>query len=109
MRSVLYGIFHGGAVKLVIIVIFGLITLLGVFFITLNTVPVRLDYYFGKTELSLSALIVICLVVGAILGLLAVFGNYIRIKRANTRMKKDIQLLQEEVYNLRRLPLRDKN
>ena len=95
--------------KKLIIVILSIITLLIVIFASLNTGAVTLDYYFGQTDLSLAALLVISLCSGALLGVFASFSTIIRFKNANTGMKKDIQLLEEEVYNLRRLPLRDVN
>lgn len=95
--------------KQLIIVIFGIIVMLVVIFAGLNTGVVRLDYYFGQTELSLASLVVISLCSGALLGVVASFVTIIRYKNASKGMKKDIQLLEEEVYNLRRLPLRDIN
>lgn len=95
--------------KLLTIVILTLVILVAIFFAVLNTESVNLDYYFGKSELPLSLLIVISLSIGALLGILTCLSIIIRIKRENTRMKKDIKLIEEEVSNLRRLPLRDIN
>lgn len=95
--------------KPLIIGIISIMTLLAVIFAGLNTGAVTLDYYFGQTELSLAVLVVISLCSGALLGVFASFSTIIRFKNANKGMKKDIQLLEEEVYNLRRLPLRDVN
>lgn len=95
--------------KLLTIVILTLVTLTAILFAVLNTESVNLNYYYGKSELPLSLLIVISLSIGALLGVLTCFSIIVRVKRENSSMKKDIKLIEEEVSNLRRLPLRDIN
>ena len=97
----------GGTVKLLGIVIITLIALLVVLFTVLNAEPVVLNFYYTKTTYPLSLVIVVVLIVGAVMGVMASVREIIRLKRDNARLKKEIALTEQEVANLRRLPLRD--
>jgi putative membrane protein len=97
----------GGPVKLLGIVIITLIALVVAVFTVLNAEPVELNFYYAKTAYPLSVVIVVVLIVGAVLGVMACLRVIVRLKRENARIKKQIELTEQEVANLRRLPLRD--
>ena len=76
-------------------------------FAALNSDPVTIDYYVGRLEVPLALLIVAALAVGALLGSLVGLGRVVRVKREMARLRRDTRATEEEVRNLRALPLRD--
>ncbi len=76
-------------------------------FAALNSDPVSIDYYVGRIEVPLALLIVAALGVGALLGSLVGLGRVVRVKRDMARLRRETRATEEEVRNLRALPLRD--
>ena len=83
------------------------VLILGLFFGLLNSDPVPLNYYLGTRELPLSLLLVLAVLVGAVCGALASLGIVLRMRRENSRLRKQIRLSEKEVANLRAIPLKD--
>lgn len=88
-------------------IFFILLILLGLTFAGLNAEPVSLNYYVGNTKLPLSLLLVLTLICGGLLGLLAGCIVYIRLKGSNLKLRQRLKLVEEELANLRALPLKD--
>ncbi|MES2997809.1 MAG: LapA family protein [Pseudomonadota bacterium] len=86
---------------LIVVVLFALA------FAGLNAELVSVNYYLGKAQLPLSLLAVLSFIVGGLLGLLTAFVIYIKLKYANRRLKHRLRLVEEELINLRALPLKD--
>ena len=86
---------------LIVVVLFALT------FAGLNAELVSVNYYLGKAQLPLSLLAVLSFMVGGLLGLLTAFIIYIKLKYANRRLKHRLKLVEEELINLRALPLKD--
>lgn len=84
---------------LVVIVVFG------VSFALLNAQPVVVNLYVFKHELPLSLLLAFTLGVGVLIGFLTLGGPYLQLKRAHHHMKRRALSTEEELKNLRRLPL----
>jgi putative membrane protein len=84
-----------------------LIVLIGVSFAALNAGPVWINYYIGSSKLPLSLLLVVSLIGGVVLGLVVSFISYIRLQTTNRRLRQRLKLVEEEVANLRALPLKD--
>lgn len=91
-------------IRLFLLLIFAV---LGAAFASLNGAMVSVDYYFGLTELPLSIVILIALGIGVILGGLAGLALFFRAKRENYQLRRKSQLVNEEVNNLRVMPLKD--
>jgi putative membrane protein len=92
-------------IKLALILI---IMLLGVVFTVLNADPVQFNYYFGSREIPLSLVMTAALGVGALLGVLSCMGVMFGLKRENLSLKRQSQMANQEVMNLRALPLKDR-
>jgi putative membrane protein len=90
--------------KLVVIII---IMMLGASFAVLNAEPVRFNYYFDSTELPLSLIVTTALGTGVLLGILSGFGLVVGLKRQNVTLKRRSRLVNEEIRNLRNLPLKE--
>jgi len=84
-----------------------IIMMAGAAFAVLNAEPVRFNYYFGSTELPLSLVVTTALGVGVVLGILSGFGLVVGLKRQNLSLKRRSRLVNEEVRNLRNLPLKE--
>jgi putative membrane protein len=82
--------------------------LLGVVFTVLNAGPVQFNYYFGSQEIPLSLVMTGALGVGALLGVLSCMGVMFGLKRENLSLKRQSQMANQEVQNLRALPLKDR-
>ncbi|WP_455376237.1 LapA family protein [Kaarinaea lacus] len=91
-------------IKLILIL---LVTVLAVTFTLLNSQPVKLDFYIGNFETDLVIVILVCLVLGSVLGITAVLGKLISFKQELLRKDKKIKVTEKEVENLRSLPLKD--
>jgi len=76
-------------------------------FAALNSDPIPIDYYIGRVEIPLALLLVAALGVGALLGSLVGLGRVVRIKREMARLRRESRATEEEVRNLRALPLQD--
>jgi len=76
-------------------------------FAALNSDPIPIDYYIGQVEIPLALLLVAALGVGALLGSLVGLGRVVRIKREMARLRRESRATEEEVRNLRALPLQD--
>ena len=93
--------------RLIATIIIVTMVIFAALFTVLNATPVLIDYYAGKSTMPLSLLLVIALFAGAVLGVLASIGIMLRLKTENVKLKKELKLAENEVMNLRRLPLRD--
>jgi len=96
MKRFLYGI-------LVVAVL-----LVGVTFTTKNAQVVELSYYFGIHWMTpLAFMLLTTLTVGIALGLFASLAMLARMQRQLLRARRDTRQLEQEVNNLRALPIRD--
>lgn len=93
--------------RIIAIIILLCLAALGLGFTVLNAEQVRLNYYFGQAELPLALVIVGTLVVGALLGLLAATWMLLARKHENRRLRRRLKLAEQEIHNLRELPVRD--
>jgi putative membrane protein len=97
----------GGIVKLLGIATIILLALLLALFAVFNTAPVELNFYDTKTTYPLFLVIVVVIIQGAVIRGMDSLREIVRFEGDNARLKKEIMLTEQEVANLRRLPLRD--
>lgn len=93
--------------RILVFVILLVVALLGLSFALMNAELVSLNYYFSTIQMPLSLVVVLAIVVGALLGVLAMLGMALGQKRELAKMRKSIKLAEKEVSNLRSLPLKD--
>ena len=89
------------------IILFVLVFLVGLLFHLRNQQQVVVDYYLGVAELSFSASMVVILAVGIFLGYVVGLPASFRLKRENARLTKQVSLSEQEVNALRVLPVKD--
>ncbi|MEE9159011.1 MAG: LapA family protein [Gammaproteobacteria bacterium] len=83
------------------------ILVVGLAFHVKNDQLVNLNYYMGSIELPVSLLVISSLLVGALLGILASLTFVAKLKRENTRLARLVRVTEEEVNNLRAIPIKD--
>lgn len=76
-------------------------------FSALNAEAVKLDFYFTTVNLSLALVVVVAVVLGALIGLLSGFGLILGQRREIVRLRDSAHTTEEEVRNLRALPIKD--
>lgn len=84
-----------------------ILVLLGLAFAVVNAKPVELNYFLGTREVPLAMTLVLALVFGACLGMLFSLGMVVRLKRETLRLRRQIQLTEQEVVNLRSIPIKN--
>ena len=90
-------------IKLLLLLAFMII---GASFALINQEPVTVDLYFLTPELPLSLLLLLSLGFGIVLGGLAGMVYFMRVKKENADLKRKTRLVNEEVKNLRAMPIK---
>jgi putative membrane protein len=99
---------RGGVMSRIIKLLFFLgILVVGLAFHVKNDQLVNLNYYMGSIELPVSLLVISSLLVGALLGILASLTFVAKLKRENARLARLVRVTEEEVNNLRAIPIKD--
>lgn len=93
--------------RIVIYLFLFLLALTFIFFSGLNAQLVTINYYIGTKLLPLSFLMIINFVLGGLLGLLSGLILYLKLRYTNRRLRNRLKLVEEELVNLRALPLHD--
>jgi putative membrane protein len=90
-------------------VVLALIVLVfGLGFVTKNAEPVSLVYYFGLDwQAPLAVMLLTSLTIGVILGLVASIGMVLRMRYRLAQARREIREIEQEVKNLRSLPIKD--
>lgn len=95
--------------RLLLLILFFVLFALGISFAVHNAEPVQINYYFGSKVAPLSLVIVIALAAGAVLGVITsvvmVFGQ----RRKVSRLQRKLSMCEQELRNLRQIPVRDKH
>lgn len=95
--------------RIIRLVIVLLVIIFGASFALLNADPVAFNYYFSAVQIPLSLIVVLALFFGAALGMLASAGMMLSSRRELTKLRKEAKLAQQEVKNLRSLPIEGKH
>lgn len=91
------------------IIIFILVFAVGIAFSAINNNTVTINYYLGALSLPLSIVVVLSVVLGLILGSLAVFIGTLQLRYKNRRLNKKLELTEQEINSLRILPITDEH
>lgn len=85
-----------------------LVLLIGIAFAIQNKQVVELNYYFGwKWSGSLSLALLTAFTLGVVAGYLASLRMVVRMQRQLVQARKEIRQIEQEVINLRSLPIKD--
>ena len=93
--------------RLFYLLLFIVMLVIGMSFAVKNPQIVEVHYYFDfHHSLSLSILLLIVLALGACLGALFTLSWVVRARRQTARARRDLRKMEEEVANLRSLPIK---
>ncbi len=91
------------------LLLFLLLVVIGIAFAVLNAEAVEFNYYFSSRQVPLSLILVLAMFSGAVLGVLASLGLIIRLKREALQLRRNAELAEKEIANLRAIPIKDKH
>ena len=83
------------------------VIILGLFFGNINAETVILNYYWGSFQMPFSLALVLALLCGAIMGMLVSLAVIIRLRHQLGKLRKEARISEQEIANLRALPLKD--
>lgn len=86
-----------------------LLILFGISFAVLNAASVPVNFYFITLTIPISALIIIALGIGLLLGSFLFLCRYWVLKVEHLRIKNQLKLTEKEIKNLRSIPLKDQH
>lgn len=93
--------------RILTVIIFIIVFTVGAAFSAINTNPVDINYYMGTLTVPLSLIMILSLIIGIILGAIAIFINSLRLRYENRRLNKKIAISDQEINSLRILPIKD--
>lgn len=94
--------------KLLYVVVLVIVVLFGLTFTLKNPQSVEVGYYFGlQWSGPLSLLLVVTGGVGVVIGFLASLSLVVRVQRRLAQARREIHKAEQEVTNLRTLPIKD--
>lgn len=91
-------------VSYIIIII---LILLGITFAVLNSDKVTVHYYAGQRDLPLSLLMALSFAIGILFGFLVMLPKIFRHRFNARRLRKKLKHAEEEIENLRKMPVKD--
>lgn len=83
------------------------LVVLGLSFAVLNAQPVTLNYYLGTYPVPLSLALVSSLALGALLGVFVSLAMLVGTKRRLAQLQRKVAVAEQEVTNLRAIPIKD--
>lgn len=93
--------------RVVMLVTYILLILLGVSFAALNASSVQVNLYFKTLTMPISLLMTLMLGLGILIGLLLFMARYWRLKIEYRKVKNQSKISEKEIKNLRSIPLQD--
>ena len=95
--------------RIIIIVLYLMLILVGVSFAALNASAVQVNFYITTLKMPISVLMTLMLGVGIILGSFLFLWRYLRLKSEHRKIKNQLRLTEKEIKNLRAIPLQDQH
>ena len=95
--------------RIVLLVFYILLIIVGVSFAALNASSVQVNFYFKTASMPVSVLMTIMLGVGIFIGFLLFVSRYWRIKNECRKIRNQLKLTEKEIKNLRSIPLQDQH
>ncbi|STX28945.1 Predicted membrane protein [Legionella beliardensis] len=93
--------------RIIMIILYLLLILLGISFAALNAASVQVNFYVTTLTLPISVLMALTLGIGLIIGFLLFLSRYWRLKMACLKIRNQLKITEKEIKNLRTMPLKD--
>ena len=84
-----------------------LILIIAATFAALNEQVINLNYFIGTLDTRLTFVIISCFVLGMIFSLAVVLSYIIRLRFEQRRLRSSLRIKEQELNNLRELPVKD--
>jgi len=91
--------------RIIPIIIFIIVFAAGAAFSAINTEAVSLNYYLGSISAPISVVIVLSIVAGLILGATIIYVSTFQLRYENRRLNKKLRTAEQDIENLRVLPI----
>lgn len=95
--------------RILMLVIYILLIVIGVSFAALNATSVDVNFYFETVSMPISVLMTIMLGIGVLIGFVLFIARYWRLKTECHKLKNQLKLTEKEIKNLRAIPLQDQH
>jgi uncharacterized integral membrane protein len=92
--------------RLILTILFFLLVGLAAALAAHNTVIVEFNYYLGSTHTPLALVLLLTFAMGALLGLVLSIGMVVATYSERRRLRKQLALCQQEIRNLRDIPIK---
>ncbi|MCP4271871.1 MAG: DUF1049 domain-containing protein [Gammaproteobacteria bacterium] len=76
-------------------------------FAALNDSIITMNYFIGEAEIRLTYLLLACIIFGSLMSLLLLSGNYFKMRFEIRRLRNTVSMKDQELSNLRALPVKD--
>ena len=93
--------------RLIMMIIYLSLAVLGVIFAALNASTMTLNLYFKTLALPVSVWMIIAFTLGVFMGFILFLGRYWRLKSQYRKANHQLHLMEKEIKNLREIPLKD--
>ncbi len=93
--------------KIVTFIIFLGLLAIAVAFSAINQQTVTLNYYTGSLSLPLAFIVTAAVILGILIGVSILYFSRLRLLLENRRLSKKLHRLEQEIENLRALPLQE--
>jgi uncharacterized integral membrane protein len=90
-----------------IIILLLTVSVFGIIFTVFNAEQVPVNLYFVHYTLPLATVVFVAIFLGALIGIMLSFGALLRKNSEMSRLKKRFSSLEQEVDNLRKIPIKD--
>lgn len=95
--------------RILMLVIYLLLLIIGVSFAALNATSVEVNFYVTKISMPISVLMTIMLGIGILFGFIFFIARYWRLKAECRKIKTQLKLTEKEIKNLRSIPLQNQH
>jgi putative membrane protein len=95
--------------RIIMIIFYVLLILIGVSFAGLNSESVHINLYITSLNIPISLLMITMLAAGTLIGFFLFFIRYWRLRTEHRRMKNQLKIMEKEIKNLRAIPLQDQH
>ena len=93
--------------RIITIALFICVFALAAAFSALNPTPATVNFYISEFSLPLSVIVVIAMLLGALVTGFAFALSTLRLRYENARLRKKLNVSEQEINSLRILPIKD--
>ena len=95
--------------RIVMIIFYLILILIGISFAALNASSVQVNFYFTTLTMPVTVLMILMLAIGMLIGFTLFILKYWRLKAEHRKIRNQLKLTEKEIRNLRAIPLQDQH